>query len=132
MTPEYLRQWNERYRIQQARSGNPEPLRKLYPQFADCIFSPPLKQGKTYPEQPEFDVARVAARLTRSIRALWLAQYGRKRRERDEISAEDFAISICKEWYEEEAAHLTVDEVRAAAKPSGRHKPRRKNTRQRA
>jgi hypothetical protein len=132
MTPNYLREWNEKYRTQQARNGNPEPLRKLYPQIADCIFSPPLKQGKTYPRQPEFDVAKVATRLTRSIRALWLAQYNKKHRERDEISAEDFAIDICMEWFEGEAAHLSVDEVKAAAKPSGRHKPRRKNTRQRA
>jgi hypothetical protein len=44
-----------------------------------------------------------------------------------DISAEHFAVDICKEWFEMEAAPLTVGKV-VAAKPSGRE-PRRNDTR---
>jgi hypothetical protein len=138
MTPEYLREWFKKNRIQRARSGHPDELQKLqklYPELADFHISPKRGQGQRPPKQPEFDVAKVAADFTRRIRALWRKQYGKVQRTRDEtqadMSAEHFAADICKERYTEEAAHLTVDEVKAAAKPSGRHKPRRKNTRQR-
>jgi hypothetical protein len=132
MTEAWLREWNEKYRIQQARSGNPEPLRRLYPQFSDCIHSPPLKQGCKYPPPPpKFDTARVAADFARRIRVLWRKQYGKMHREESEMSAEAFAVDICKEWFEEEAVNLAIDAVTVAAKPSGKHKPRRQITRQR-
>jgi hypothetical protein len=132
MTPEYLREWSKEIRIQRARSGHPDDLQrlqKLYPELADFNISPRREKGRP-PDQREFNVAKVAADFTRRIRALWQKQYGSKNRKQGEISAEDFALDICKGWYEEEAAHLIVDEVKAAAKPSGRHKRRRKNTRQ--
>lgn len=117
-----------------ARAGDPVPLRKLYPQFADCIHSPKLRQGQRYPKQRmQLTITETAARLARRIRALWRAQYGRRNRRRDEKSAEDFAIDICKEWFPQKAARLTVGAVLAAGKPSGKHaKPRRKFTRQMA
>ena len=39
-----LNRVDEKTAIAQARAGNPEALRKLYPQFADCIN--PLKKGR--------------------------------------------------------------------------------------
>ena len=90
--------------IEEARAGHPESLRKLYPHFADCIFSPKLRHAQ-------------------HIRALWRKQYGKVKRTRDETqagsSAEHFAVDICKEFFEKKAARLTVDAVHAAAKPSG-------------
>src|SRR5260221_9823502 len=84
MTLGNWREWNEKYRIQQARSGNPEPLRRLYPQFSDCIHSPPLKQGCKYPPPPKFDTAKGAADFARRIPALWRKQYGRMPRAESE------------------------------------------------
>jgi hypothetical protein len=110
--------------IEEARSGHPESLRKLYPHFADCIFSPKLRQGQRYPKyEMVTDVAEIAAEYAQHIRALWRKQYGKVKRTRDEqqagSSAEHFAVDICKEFFEKEAARLTVDAVHAAAKPSG-------------
>ena len=109
-----------------ARAGDPEPLRKLYPQFEDCIFSPKLRRGQRYSKKKwKFDSTKNAADFARHIRALWRAQYGQQNRTRDEKSAEDFAVDILKEWFPKEAAGLTVDKV-LARKPSGKYKPRRK------
>jgi hypothetical protein len=119
--------------IELAREGHPEGLRRLYPQFADCIHSPKLRQGQRYWKARKTSLAEIAADFARRIRALWREQYGKSNRGRDEKSAEDFAVKICKSWYGEEAEGLTTEAVLAAAKPSGKHaKPRRKITRQKA
>ncbi|BAR53363.1 hypothetical protein NK6_174 [Bradyrhizobium diazoefficiens] len=126
----------ERIAIAEARTGNPERLRSLYPRFADCIFSPKLQQGQRYPKyKMEIDVTKTAADYARRIRMLWRDQYHKIKRERDEteIGAEQFAIDICKELFGTEASHLDVDAVKAAAKKSGKHKPgARKKPRQMA
>lgn len=111
--------------IMRARAGNPESLRELYPQFADCIFSPKRGRGEKYPKPLKSDLIRSAKELTRFIRALWLKQYGKQNRTRDEKSAEDFAVEILKKWFPNEAAGLTVDKV-LARKRSGKRKSRRK------
>ncbi len=117
--------------IGEARAGHPEGLRKLYPHFADCIFSPERERWHRYPKyEMVADVAEMAAEYAQHIRVLWRKQYGKVNRTRDErqagSSAEHFAVDICKELFGKEAAHLTVEAVHAAAKPSGKHKPRRK------
>jgi hypothetical protein len=74
--------------IQEARTGHPELLRKLYPLFADCIFSPELRQGQRYAKhQNESSVAEMAAEYAQHIRALWRKQYGKVKRTRDERQA---------------------------------------------
>jgi hypothetical protein len=118
----------EKLFIELAREGRPEGLRKLYPQFADCIHSPKLRQKKPR----KTSLAEIAADFARRIRALWRELYGKRNRRRDEKSAEDFAVEICKSWYGGEAEGLTTEAVLAAAKPSGKHKPRRKITRKKA
>jgi len=125
-----------RIAIGMARAGHPEWLRQLYPHFADCIHSPPLRPGKKRPKQKQFRLAKIAVQFARRIRALWQKQYGQKYRMHDEKSAEDFAIDIVREWFEHsayapEAAGLTANVVKDAAKPSGpsgrpKKKPRRK------
>jgi hypothetical protein len=97
----------------------------LYPQFADCIHAPRRRKGQKYPKVKPFNAAKAAADFARRIRALWQQQYGTKNRKQGEKSAEDFAIEIANEWFEEKAAHLTVDAVLAAAKTSGKHKTRK-------
>jgi hypothetical protein len=111
--------------IMRARAGNPESLRTLYPQFADCIFSPKRGRGEKYPKPWKSDFIRSAKELTRFIRALWLKQYGQQNRTRDEKSAEEFAVDILKKWFPNDAASLTVGKV-LASKPSGKRKVRRK------
>jgi hypothetical protein len=118
--------------IELAREGRPEGLRRLYPQFSDCIHSPKLRQGQRYWKSRKTSLAEIAADFARRIRALWREQYGKRNRRRDEKSAEDFAVEICKLWYGSKAEGLTTEAVLAAAKPSGKHKPRRKITRQKA
>ncbi|APO52379.1 hypothetical protein LUI11_38535 [Bradyrhizobium diazoefficiens] len=116
----------EKCAIAEARAGNPERLRSLYPHFADCISSPKLRQGRRYPKHKmKSDVAKTAADYARRIRMLWRDQYRKVKRERDEteIGAEQFAIDICEEFFGKEASHLDVDAVKAAAKKSGKHKP---------
>ncbi|MET3840960.1 hypothetical protein [Bradyrhizobium sp. OAE829] len=111
--------------IEEARAGHPQGLQKLYPHFADCISSPKRSQGQNKYSNYEMiaDVAETAAEYARHIRALWRKQYGKLNRTRDErqagISAEHFAVDICKEYFGKEAAGLTVEAVLAAAKPSG-------------
>lgn len=116
----------ERLCIASARAGHPEALRKLYPQFADCIHSPKLRRGQKYWKQPKDAPAKIAADFAKRIRAIWSKQYGKRNRAKNEISAEEFAVEICKEWLGTKAAGLSVDETLAAAKPSGKRKPRRK------
>jgi hypothetical protein len=119
-TPE---EWVERLAIADARAGDPTALRKRYPHFADCIFSPKLGKGKKYPKQTKFDLAKetakTAAEFAPRIRALWQKQYRKKNRKKGEKSAEEFAIEIIKDWSQRK---VTMKAVLAAAKPSGKHK----------
>jgi hypothetical protein len=113
--------------IAEARAGHPESLQKLYPHFADCISSPKLPKGHRYQKyEMVLDVAEMAAEYAQLIRALWRKQYGKVNRTRDErqagLSAEHFAVDICKEFFEKKAARLTVEAVHTAAKPSGSKK----------
>jgi hypothetical protein len=121
--------WEE-YCIGEARRGNPGPLRSLYPHFADCIFSPRLRKGQRYPKKSKFHAVAFAIGCTQHIRAIWREQYGKQNRVREErqagISAEAFAVDIYK------SPGVTVDAVLAAQKPSGKHKPGSRNTRQKA
>jgi hypothetical protein len=119
----------ERYAVIEARAGRPEMLRQIKPEWADLIQSPPLGPWQKYPKRREVTLTRIAADFARRIRALWQLQYDEKKRRRDEKSAEGFAIDIVREWFDDsaEAAHLKVKHVQAAAKPSGKHKPRRKS-----
>src|ERR1041384_3529677 len=47
--------------IVSARAGNADPLRALYPQFADCIHAPPMRKRKKRPRDEEFRLDKVAA-----------------------------------------------------------------------
>jgi hypothetical protein len=124
----------EEMAIRRARAGNPDGLRRLYPQFADCIHPPPLRQGQKYPKfSTQQTVAAIAADYAKLIRAIWRERCHQRNRTRDEKRAEDFAVEICKLHFPKKAAGLTTEAVLAAAKPSGkRTKPRRKITRQKA
>jgi hypothetical protein len=113
--------WKE-WCIACARAGRPESLRKLYPEFADCIFSPKLRRGQKWAKPKPLQVADHAADFTRRIRALWVSHYGTKRRTRDDVSAEEFAVDICKRWFN--APRLTVEAIKRA-KPSGKRKGRK-------
>ncbi|MCS3761657.1 hypothetical protein [Bradyrhizobium centrosematis] len=103
-----------------ARTGNVDPLKQLFPDLAEFIAEPVRKRGEKKWKARKFSVAKLAADFARRIRRLWLDQYGQKNRGRDELSAEDFAVEICKRWFPRDAARLTVEQVLAAAKPSGK------------
>jgi len=116
-----------------AHAGEPNPLRKLYPQFADCIYSPKLGRGQKYARPKRFDAAEAASDFAQRIRKLWRLHHHRQNRSRDEKSAEEFAIRVCRRWFPEATSRLTVDAVLAAGKPSGKHiKRRNKIPRQKA
>jgi hypothetical protein len=114
--------WFEQMAIAEARRGHPDWLRELYPQFADCISSPKLARGHKYPNQEPRPLPKIAVDYTRRIRALWQTQYGKQKRLRDEMSAEDFAVAILRDQYEDKAAGLDKDAVLRAANPSGKRK----------
>src|ERR1700722_10491471 len=61
----------EKMCIALARVGRPESLRKLYPQFADCIHSPKRRGHRPW-KHPKSDIAKIAAEFVPRIRALWL------------------------------------------------------------
>ncbi len=102
-----------------ARAGVPAMLRRVYPQFADCIHSPPLGPWQKYPQQ-EVSLAKLAAEYAKRIRALWMERFGKKNRKRGEKSAEGFAVDILREQFGSETDHLTVDAVKVAAKGTAR------------
>jgi hypothetical protein len=114
----------ERICIDCAEHGDIAPLRQLYPHLAKFLYPPKLRPGEKYRKQRKFDPVKAAADYAQRIRALWREQYGLKNRRQGEKSAEGFAADICKELFEQDKARLTVHAVLAAAKPSGRHKPR--------
>jgi hypothetical protein len=73
--------------IKAARCGDPELLRKLYPQFADCIHAPPRPRGRREDPSKAFKPAKLAAGFVPRIRALWQQQYKKKNRpERDRLT----------------------------------------------
>ena len=60
-----------------ARAGDPELLRQLYPDHADCIYSPKLGRGEKYlkfPVPTKNGLRKVAANYARRIRAIWRAE----------------------------------------------------------
>ncbi|WP_339036328.1 hypothetical protein WHZ78_02455 [Bradyrhizobium symbiodeficiens] len=101
-----------------ARTGELTPLKAMFPQLAEFISKPPGKRKQRKPEI--FNIAKVAADCSKRIRQLWLDHHGQKNRKRGEISAEDFAIVVCKRWFPKQSSHLSVEEVLAAGKPSGK------------
>ena len=108
-----------------ARAGDPEPLRKLYPDHADCIYSPKLGRGEKYlkfPVPTKNDLRKVAANYARRIRAIWRAEKIMQRRRPGEKSAEEYAIEILWKHFGEVAAGLDVDDVIAAGKTGGKRK----------
>ena len=109
-----------------ARAGDPEPLRGLYPDHADCIYSPKLGRGEKRPKFPvrptESDLRKVAANYARRIRAIWRAEKIMQRRRPGEKSAEEYAIEILWTHFGEVAAGLDVDDVIAAGKTGGKRK----------
>jgi hypothetical protein len=109
----------ETFCIMLARAGDPERLRELYPQFANCINAPKLAHGEKRPKL-KHDRLRLAVDYVRRIRALWREQYGLTYLRKGEKSAENFAIEIL-----HAGKSLTVGAIKAAGKPSGKHKPRR-------
>jgi hypothetical protein len=97
---------SEERAIAEAKCGNMEPLRKLYPQLAEFLARPKLKRGEHFePFNPQWDAkARIrAARADANrIKALWKAAYnGRCNRDSElgqitavEIAADRWGISV--------------------------------------
>jgi hypothetical protein len=109
-----------------ARAGDPELLRELYPDHADCIYSPKLGRGEKRPKFPvqptKSDLRKVAANYARRIRAIWRAEKIVQRLRPGEKSAEEYAIEILWKHFGEVAAGLDVDDVIAAGKTGGKRK----------
>ena len=109
-----------------ARAGDPELLRQLNPDHADCIYSPKLGRGEKRPKFPvrptKSDLRKVAANYARRIRAIWRAEKVMQRRRPGEKSAEEYAIEILWKHFGEVAAGLDVDDVIAAGKTGGKRK----------
>lgn len=103
-----------------ARTGELGPLKEQFPHVAEFIAEPARKRGEKRWKASKFSIAKLAADFARRIRRLWWDHHGRKNRSRDQISAEEFAVLICKRWFPRDAARLTVAKVLAAAKPSGK------------
>jgi hypothetical protein len=111
-----------------ARQGDPELLRQLYPDHADCIYSPKLGRGEKRPKFPvrptKSDLRKVAANYARRIRAIWRAEKIVQRLRPGEKFAEEYAIEILWNQFGEVAAGLDVVDVIAAGKTSGKRKPK--------
>jgi hypothetical protein len=108
-----------------ARAGDPELLRQLYPDHADCIYSPKLRRGEKYlkfPVPTKNGLRKVAANYARRIRAIWRAEKIMQRLRPGEKSAEEYAIEILWKHFGEVAAGLDVDDVIAASKTGGKRK----------
>jgi hypothetical protein len=110
--------------IWRATLGDMEPLKRFHPELEQFLQPPKRRRGQHKPTERPFFLAKTTAEMAGRIRTLWLRQYGQNRRQRDERSAESWAVAIAKEWFETEAANLTTDAVLAAAKASGKHKTR--------
>jgi hypothetical protein len=113
--------------IAAARHGDPEPLQKLYPQFADCICAPNQRRGRK--KNKNENLLKIAYDFSKRIRKLLQKKYDQQNnppRDDPENSAEAFAAAICREWF---GCPLTTDDL-LRYKPSGKHKqPRRKKSR---
>jgi hypothetical protein len=115
-----------------ADNGDVGPLRALcaahanplIASLADYLQPPKLRRGvRRRQQRRQIDpVLRQAADFARRIRALWVAQYGTKRRWQGEMTAEDFAVDILQEVW---STRIDADAVRALLKPSGKRKPHR-------
>jgi hypothetical protein len=116
----------KQFAIWRGTLGNMRPLKELYPELVEFSQPPKRKKGAHKPTDRPFVLAKAAAEMASRIRTLWFRQYRQNRRQIDEWSAEDWAVAICKEWFEATATDLTTDAVLAAAKPSGKHKTRAK------
>ena len=100
-------------------------LRQLYPDHADCIYSPKLRRGEKYlkfPVPTKNGLRKVAANYARRIRAIWRAEKIMQRLRPGEKSAEEYAIEILWKHFGEVAAGLDVDDVIAASKTGGKRK----------
>jgi len=88
-----LAKWDWRA-IDDAKHGNIQPLRRNYPHLAAYLHLPKRKRGQRFHRQPLIDFVQVAANHVPRIYALWAKHYKKKKRSRDQMSAEDFAALL--------------------------------------
>jgi hypothetical protein len=112
------------YALYAAQHGNIEPLRQRYPQFRDFLHLPRHKGRRPKP-RTSITLARFAAEDVQRVRRFWQEQYNKFRRKvGDQLAAENVVAMYYKNiGYPE----VTIATIKAAMKPSGKHKtPRRK------
>jgi hypothetical protein len=84
----------DKWALDQAKHGNIEPLRRNYPHLADFLHLPKRKRGYRFHRKPLLDFVQVAANAVPHIHALWAKHYKKKKRERGQTSAEEFAALL--------------------------------------
>jgi len=109
--PEILTEKAERRAIEEAEHGNIEPLRNAHPHLASFLHLPQRKRGQRFPKVND-KLMRAVADVSR-IRGLWKRHFGRVKRQRGELSAEEIAAERYK---------LDVEKVRRAVTHRARHR----------
>jgi hypothetical protein len=109
--PEVLAESAERRPIEEAERGNIKPLRDVYPHLAPFLHLPKRKRGQRFPKVNN-KLMNAVADVSR-IRGLWKRHFGRVKRQRDELSAEEIAAERYK---------LDVEKVQRAVTHRARHR----------
>jgi hypothetical protein len=103
----------ERSAIEDARQGNVEPLRKIYPHIAEFIHSPREGRRGKYSRWRGVTAIDAAVEAAAFVRLFWREVYGRKNRGRDDLSAD----SIVADYYKSMGhAEVTEDAIMTRAK----------------
>jgi hypothetical protein len=101
--------WVEGYgpEIEAAEHGDIEPLRKRLPRLARFLVAPPARKRK---RQQKIDALTVAVWAAKRIPEIWLKEYGRKNRSKDQVGA----IEIAALWM-----NVPIAAIERRMKPSG-------------
>jgi hypothetical protein len=103
----------ERSAIEDARQGNVEMLRKLYPHIAEFIHSPREGRRGKYSRWRGVTAIDAAVEDAAFVRLFWREVYSRKNRGRDDLSAD----SVVADYYKSMGrAEVTEDAIRMRAK----------------
>lgn len=76
--------------LKEAKRGNIEPLRDVYPDLVPFLHPPKRRRGQRFPKAKPYRLQCAVADVSR-IRDLWRRHFGRVKRRHDELSAEEIA-----------------------------------------
>lgn len=84
------------FAVARARQGDPSMLRKMFPDFADCISAPRLSRGQHFEPSKKMNMLDLTVDIEQRIQSLWRQHYPNKqpRKTRGRWSAEEFAARL--------------------------------------